>query len=745
MKKEKLLDLLKEMTLEEKIGQLVQVAGEVFLMEDVSTTTGPLKDLELSNEMLYNVGSILNIVGSEKIRKVQDEYLSKNRLKIPLLFMADVINGYRTVFPIPIAQGCSWDKEVVYNCTKVSIKEAGAAGTNVNFSPMVDLVRDSRWGRVMESIGGEDPYLGEVFAKTMIEAYQGEDISKLGNAAACVKHFAAYGAAEAGRDYNTVDMSEREFRQYYLPAYQSAIENGAEMIMTSFNTINGIPSSVNSWLLRELLRKELGFQGIIISDYSAIEETIAHGVSKDKKEAAYRAIMAGVDIDMMSNVYANNLKELVEEGKVPEKIVDEAVWRVLTLKNKLGLFENPYGNINEEREKKILKSKENLQAARDLSAETFVLLKNEEQILPLKKNDKKIALIGPYADNISILGSWSMFSDKAKIPTLKETFEEKLGVQNVLYAKGSEILEEKEINRILVADGREPIHIENEREKQKERLEEAIAVAKKADTIVLAIGEHYRQSGEACSRANIEISQIQQDLVNELAKLNKKIVVILFNGRPLVLKDIAEKVDALLEVWFPGTEGANAITDVIFGDVNPSGKLTMSFPQAIGQCPIYYNHYNTGRPHIRDYRYVSRYQDIPTESYYPFGYGLSYSQFEYSDLKISSSKISKNTPITVTVKVKNHSNIPGKEVIQLYIQDLVASIVRPVKELKGFKKEYFEAGEEKEITFEITEEMLKFWNEKLEYKAEEGEFKVFVGPNSEDTREEIFELTALTE
>lgn len=745
MKKEKLLDLLKEMTLEEKIGQLVQVAGEVFLMEDVSTTTGPLKDLELSNEMLYNVGSILNIVGSEKIRKVQDEYLSKNRLKIPLLFMADVINGYRTVFPIPIAQGCSWDRKVVYNCTKVSIKEAGAAGTNVNFSPMVDLVRDSRWGRVMESIGGEDPYLGEVFAKTMIEAYQGEDISKLGNAAACVKHFAAYGAAEAGRDYNTVDMSEREFRQYYLPAYQSAIENGAEMIMTSFNTINGIPSSVNSWLLRELLRKELGFQGIIISDYSAIEETIAHGVSKDKKEAAYRAIMAGVDIDMMSNVYANNLKELVEEGKVPEKIVDEAVWRVLTLKNKLGLFENPYGNINEEREKKILKSKENLQAARDLSAETFVLLKNEEQILPLKKNDKKIALIGPYADNISILGSWSMFSDKAKIPTLKETFEEKLGVQNVLYAKGSEILEEKEINRILVADGREPIHIENEREKQKERLEEAIAVAKKADTIVLAIGEHYRQSGEACSRANIEISQIQQDLVNELAKLNKKIVVILFNGRPLVLKDIAEKVDALLEVWFPGTEGANAITDVIFGDVNPSGKLTMSFPQAIGQCPIYYNHYNTGRPHIRDYRYVSRYQDIPTESYYPFGYGLSYSQFEYSDLKISSSKISKNTPITVTVKVKNHSNIPGKEVIQLYIQDLVASIVRPVKELKGFKKEYFEAGEEKEITFEITEEMLKFWNEKLEYKAEEGEFKVFVGPNSEDTREEIFELTALAE
>lgn len=742
MTKEKLLELLNKMTLEEKIGQLVQVAGEVFLMDNVDTTTGPLKDLNLSNEMLYHVGSILNVVGSEKIRKIQDEYLSKNRLKIPLLFMADVINGYRTVFPIPIAQGCSWDERVIYDCTKISIEEAGAAGTNVNFSPMVDLVRDSRWGRVMESIGGEDPYLGKVYAKTMIEAYQGKDISKLGNSAACVKHFAAYGAIEAGRDYNTVDMSEREFRQYYLPAYQSAIENGAEMIMTSFNTINGIPASVNQWLLRDLLRKELGFKGIVISDYSAIEETINHGVSKDKKEAAYKAIMAGVDIDMMSNVYANHLKGLVEEGKVPEKVLDESVLRVLNLKNKLGLFEDPYRNTNEEREKKILKSKENLECARKLTAQTFVLLKNEGKILPLKKN-KKIALIGPYADNIAILGSWSMFSDKAKIPTLKETFEDRIEAENVFYAKGSEILEEKEINQILSADGGNIIHIENEKEREKELLEEAIEVAKKADVIVLAIGEHYRQSGEACSRANIEISQIQQNLLTELAKLNKKIVAILFNGRPLVLKDISEKVDALLEVWFPGTEGANAITDVIFGEVNPSGKLTMSFPQATGQCPIYYNHYNTGRPHIKNVRYVSRYQDIPTESYYPFGYGLSYSKFEYSNLKISSDKITKDSPITVKVKIKNNSDIPGKEVIQLYIQDLVGSIVRPVKELKAFKKEYFKEYEEKEIAFKITVEMLKFWNDKLENKAESGKFKVFIGSNSEDTIEEEFEYVMI--
>lgn len=738
MKEEKLCELLNKMTLEEKIGQLVQIAGEVFLMDNVDTTTGPLKDLNLSNEMLYNVGSILNVIGSEKIRKVQDEYLSKNRLKIPLLFMADVINGYRTVFPIPLAQGCSWDEKVIYECTKVSIKEAGVSGANVNFSPMVDLVRDPRWGRVMESVGGEDPYLGEVFARTMVQAYQGEDISKLGNAAACVKHFAAYGAAEAGRDYNTVDMSEREFRQYYLPAYESAIKNKTEMIMTSFNTINGIPASVNQWLLRHLLRKELGFQGIVISDYSAIEETIAHGVSKDKKEAAYKAIMAGVDIDMMSNVYSNHLKELVEEEKVPETVIDEAVLRVLNLKNKLGLFENPYGNINEEREKKILKSEEHLKKARQLTAETFVLLKNEKQTLPLNTHTK-IALIGPYADNIAILGSWSMFSDKSKIATLKEAFEDKLGIENVLYAKGSEILEEKNLSYILLEDGAEPIHTENEKEKEKQLLEEAIQVAKRADIIVLAIGEHYRQSGEACSRAKIEISQIQQNLLNELAKLNKKIVTILFNGRPLVLKNIAEKTDALLEVWFPGTEGANAIADVVFGEVNPSGKLTMSFPQAIGQCPIYYNHYNTGRPAIKNSRYVSRYQDIPTESYYPFGYGLSYSKFEYSDLRISSHTMKKNTSIYVTVKVKNNSNISGKEVIQLYLQDLVASVVRPTKELKAFKKEYFEAFEEKEIIFEISEEMLKFWNEKLEYKAEEGEFKVFVGSNSENTKEESFE------
>lgn len=614
-------------------------------------------------------------------------------------------------------------------------------GANVNFSPMVDLVRDSRWGRVMESIGGEDPYLGQVFAQDMVKAHKEVNDNKDDGIISCVKHFAAYGAVEAGRDYNSVDMSQREFRQYYLPAYKSAIDSGAEMIMTSFNIINGIPATVNKWLLTDLLRKELGFKGIVISDYSAIEETIEHGVAKDKKEAAYKAITAGVDIDMMSNVYSNNLKQLVEEGLVDEDIIDEAVLRVLKLKNKLGLFENPYKNIDCHLEQEILLNEENLKKARELTAKTFVLLKNQNNILPLCKN-QKIALIGPYADNIAILGSWSMFSDKSKITTLREAFESRVGEDNVLYAKGSEILEEKEINEILKADGGNVIRIENEKEKLEEYLKEAVKIAQSVDVIVLAIGEHYKQTGEACSRTNIEISNIQKRLLEELSKLNKKIVAIIFNGRPIVLREIAEKVDGLLEVWFPGTEGANAIADVVFGDANPSGKLTMSFPQAVGQCPIYYNHYNTGRPHKKNMRYVSRYQDIPTESYYPFGFGLSYSKFVYSDIKLSNKILDKHSKIVVDVKVKNVSDVAGEEVIQLYIQDLVGSVVRPVKELKAFKKVKILQKEEVDVKFAISEEMLKFWNESMKFEAEEGEFKVFVGSssNEEDLLSDTFTL-----
>lgn len=604
---------------------------------------------------------------------------------------------------------------------------------------MVDLVRDSRWGRVMESIGGEDPYLGQVFARAMIKAQKDIKTEKTKEMISCVKHFAAYGAVEAGRDYNTVDMSQREFRQYYLPAYKEAIDSGAEMIMTSFNIVNGIPATVNKWLLKDLLRNELGFKGIVISDYSAIEETIKHGVSEDKKDAAYKAITAGVDIDMMSNVYAGNLKQLVEEKLVSEELIDDAVLRVLRLKNSLGLFENPYKNIDNREKNDLLSNKENLELARRLTTKTIVLLKNENNILPLN-HKQKIALIGPYADNIAILGSWSMFSDKSKITTLKEAFEAKIGKENVIYAKGSEILEEREINQILQSDGGTMIHTENEEEKLTQYLKEAKETAKQADVIVLAIGEHYRQSGEACSRANIDISNIQKRLVNELAKLNKKIVTIMFNGRPIVLRDISEKVNGLLEAWFPGTEGANAITDIIFGDANPSAKLTMSFPQATGQCPIYYNHYNTGRPHESNVRYVSRYQDIPTESYYPFGYGLSYSKFIYSCLNLSNKVLTKDSKIKVSVKIKNDSNRIGEEIVQLYIQDLVAKVVRPVKELKAFQKVIILPKQEKKVTFEISEDMLKFWDENLRYDSENGDFKVYIGTNSEDTLFDTFSL-----
>lgn len=604
---------------------------------------------------------------------------------------------------------------------------------------MVDLVRDSRWGRVMESIGGEDPYLGQVFARAMIKAQKDIKTEKTKEMISCVKHFAAYGAVEAGRDYNTVDMSQREFRQYYLPAYKEAIDSGAEMIMTSFNIVNGIPATVNKWLLKDLLRNELGFKGIVISDYSAIEETIKHGVSKDKKDAAYKAITAGVDIDMMSNVYAGNLKQLVEEKLVSEELIDDAVLRVLRLKNSLGLFEDPYKNIDNREENDLLSNKENLELARKLTTKTIVLLKNENNILPLN-HKQKIALIGPYADNIAILGSWSMFSDKSKITTLKEAFEAKIGKENVIYAKGSEILEEREINQILQSDGGTMIHTENEEEKLTQYLKEAKEAAKQADVIVLAIGEHYRQSGEACSRANIDISNIQKRLLNELAKLNKKIVAIMFNGRPIVLRDISEKVNGLLEAWFPGTEGANAITDIIFGDANPSAKLTMSFPQATGQCPIYYNHYNTGRPHESNVRYVSRYQDIPTESYYPFGYGLSYSKFIYSCLNLSNKVLTKDSKIKVSVKIKNDSNRIGEEIVQLYIQDLVAKVVRPVKELKAFQKVIILPKQEKKVTFEISEDMLKFWDENLRYDSENGDFKVYIGTNSEDTLFDTFSL-----
>ena len=541
-----------------------------------------------------------------------------------------------------------------------------------------------------------------------------------------MKHIAAYGAVEAGRDYNTVDMSEREFRQYYLPGYKAAIEAGAEMLMTSFNILNGIPSTVNKWLIQEVIRKELGFKGIIISDYGAVEETITHGYSANETEAAKNAIIAGIDIDMMSSIYANHLKDLYLKNQEIENKVNESVLRILTLKNKLGLFENPYGNANEEKEKTYIMNPINLEKAKKLTQETFVLLKNKNHILPLQKN-KKIVLIGPYIDNIGITGSWSMFSDRTKNGTILDIFKEKMGNQ-VIYAKGCEILRQEEINKILSADGSPTVHVENESQKEQDMIASAIQTAKKADVILLALGEHYKQSGEACSRSNIVLPENQIQLINELYTLSKPMILILFNGRPIELNTIEPKLDAILEVWFPGTTGAKAVVEMIWGEANPSGKLTMSFPQNVGQCPVYYNHYNTGRPHHNNLRYVS------------FGYGLSYCDFKYTELYLNKHKMNKNETITVTIKIENQSDYAGYEVIQLYIQDLYGSVVRPVKELKAFKKEYFMPHEIKYIHFDIDIHMLKFWNEKLEFVAESGEFKVFVGGDSVNVLEDRFEL-----
>lgn len=738
MNKVELEELLNKMTLDEKVGQLVQVIGSNFLDEGNDITTGPLSDLGISEQMLYNVGSLLNVAGAENIRKIQEKYLSKNRLKIPLLFMADVINGFKLVFPIPIAQGCSWNTKVLRKCAKISAKEANLSGINVNFSPMVDLVRDARWGRVMESAGGEDVYLGKLYAKAVVEEYQKDDISKEGNLAACVKHFAAYGAVESGREYNTVDISKREFLQNYLPAYRAAIDSNCEMVMTSFNILNGLPATINKTLLNDILRKQLKFEGVVISDYGAIEETIKHGAVKDMKEATLKAIMAGVDIDMMSRAYVNNLKDLCLEDKQVEQKVNESVFRVLNLKNKLGLFENPYGNISYEKESRYIMCSQNLEKAKELTQETFVLLKNKNNILPLDKN-KKIALIGPYADNKEITGSWTIYSTNEQNKTIKDIMEKTLPKENLLYAKGSEVLEKSQINSILEAWGKEKLPIlENEKQQKEKLIKEAVDVSKKSDIILLAVGEHYLQNGEACSRSNIDLPSIQKDLINELEKLNKPIVMILFNGRPLSIGDIQNKVDAILDVWMPGTMGAEAIIDTIFGKSNPSGKLVMSFPQDSGQCPIYYNEYSTGRPHTYNFRYLSRYQDIPTKSLYPFGYGLSYCNFKYKNLKLDKNKINQNDTITVTLEVENQSNYEGEEVIQLYIQDLFGNVVRPIKELKAFQKVHFKANETKTIEFKIDIEMLKFYNYNLEYIAEEGEFKVFVGGNSEDVLEEKF-------
>ena len=611
----------------------------------------------------------------------------------------------------------------------MAARESAAAGLHLTFSPMADLVRDARWGRVMESTG-EDSWLNGCLAKKMVEGYQGHHtLKEKGRIAACVKHFAGYGAPMAGRDYNTVELSERTLRDDYLPAYQAAIDAGAATVMTSFNTLDRVPSSANRKLMRDILRKEMGFEGVLISDWAAIEELCNHGIAKDKEEAAQLALDAGVDIDMMTDCYCKHLKKLVESGTVNETLIDEAVFRILKLKNDLGLFENPYKDANETEEKTLALCCAHRKTARQMAAESFVLLKNNG-ILPLDKQSK-IAFIGPYVTNRELYGAWSMFGIPEATITIEEGIRNK-ECQQVYFAKGCVLSEYFDTLDDLCESAHET----------KKLLQEAVEQAKKVDKVVLALGEHRLQSGEAASRADITLPACQMELFQKVCAVNKNVVVVLFSGRPLEIREISEKAAAILAVWMPGTEGGNAVADVLFGDINPSGKLSMSFPYSVGQVPIFYGQFRTGRPCVEgsEEKYVSRYLDIPNRPRYPFGYGLSYTTFAIGPVQLGAKRIRRADKLHASVTVKNTGAVSGSEVVQMYLTDVNGSVVRPVRELRGFRRVHLEPGEEREVCFEISEEMLRFHDIHMNYVSEPGEFRVLIGNSSETNNEAMFWL-----
>jgi beta-glucosidase len=735
MNRERLIELLEDMSLEEKIDQLLQVCSYYYEKEGV--ITGPENAAGFSEEEIQNAGSVLGGGGAKLLRRIQENYMKKQPHHIPLLFMADVINGYRTIFPIPLAQGATFNPEIVEKAAAISASESAASGLHLTFSPMVDLVRDARWGRVMESTG-EDTFLNSRLSKAMVEGYQGKgELKEKGRIAACVKHFAGYGAPMAGRDYNTVELSERTLREDYLPAYKAGVDAGCATVMTSFNTLDRIPSTGNKKLLRDTLRGEMGFDGVIISDWAAIEELIHHGMAVDKKEAAALAMEAGVDIDMMTTCYCGNLKKLVEENKIDETLINEAVLRILELKNKLGLFENPYKDASEEDEAEIILCKEHREAAKDVAIESMVLLKNDN-ILPLQKEGQSIAVIGPHVDNKWISGVWSIFAKIDENVTVQEGIKN-LGITNVTFAKGCGFIdpdsgiETYHKNQNVLEDNKAADNL----------LEEAIQNAKKADVIVMPLGEIAIQSGEASSRASIDIPKVQMDLFEKIYKVNKNIVVVLFNGRPLTIKSLSEKAKAVLEVWLPGTEGGNAIAEVLFGDANPSGKLSMSFPYSVGQVPVYYSEFHTGRPYSdeqKDVKYLSKYLDIPNAPLYPFGYGRSYTNFDISKVTLDKRELRKGESIEASIVIKNTGKVTGKEVVQMYIQDKKASVARPVRQLKGFQKVELQPGEERKVIFTITEEMLRFYDINMNFASEKGDFVVYVGSDSRTQNQQEFGL-----
>lgn len=718
-------DLMSKMTLQEKIGQLnLMVAGDI--------TTGQAMNTQVGGAIAAgNMGGIFNIKGAKEIREMQELAVKKSRMGIPLLVGMDVIHGYETIFPIPLALSCSWDMAAVEQSAAIAAKEASADGINWTFSPMVDITLDARWGRYSEG-NGEDPYLGSLITKAMVRGYQG-DYSRTDNIMACVKHFALYGASESGRDYNTVDMSRVRMYNQYLPPYKAGAEAGAGTFMSSFNLVDGVPATANKWLLDDLLRGEWGYDGMVVTDYGSIGEMLSHSVSANLQEASAQALKAGTDMDMCSMGFIATLEKSLKEGKVSETDIDKACRRVLEAKYKLGLFKDPYKYCDPKRRKKDIFNDENRRAARDIAAETFVLLKNEGNLLPLKKQGK-VALIGPLANTrANLAGTWCVAYTPDKYSTLKEGMERALaGKATLLYAQGSNITRDAELQKA----GEFGKTIERGDDAQMKA--EALAVAKEADVIVAALGETADMSGECASRTDLCLPDVQMELLQELNKLGKPIVLLNFSGRPTVMTWENENIPAILNVWFGGSEAADAICDVVFGDKVPSGKLTMSMPQAVGQEPLYYNHQPTGRPvpeGTKEFRkYQSNYLDVRNDPLYPFGYGLSYTTFSYSDLQLSATEMSPTGSVEASVTVTNTGNVDATEIVQLYIRDLVASVSRPVKELKGFERITLKAGESRKVTFAITPEMLKFYNYDLKYVLEPGDFNIMVGPNSRDLK-----------
>ena len=702
--------LLEQMTIEEKIGQLVQYNANI-IMDTSADVTGPRLNSGLSDEQINNIGSVLNFTTPLEVRAIQDKHLENDRLKIPMMFMMDVIHGFRTIFPIPLALGCSFNPDLVGEAIKMSAREAIAGGVQVTFTPMVDYVRDARWGRVMETCG-EDVLLNSVMGAAQVKAFQGDGdyANNKEIMVTCVKHFAAYGGAEAGRDYAQVELSEHILREFYLPAYKACIDAGTEMLMPSFNVLNGVPAVANKWLMQKILRDEWHFDGLVISDYNAIGELKRHGITEDMKEAARLAFENGCHIDMCASAYSHHLKTLVEEGTIPMEVLDDAVYRVLDLKNRLGLFEDPYRGASDLEDPEEYLTEENRDIARRMAEESAVLLKNNG-ILPLSTDVKKVALIGPMADEHAIIGFWSCNGKNEESVTIKEGIEKLVPNAEITYAKGcGNAWNDYDTSGFV----------------------QAKEVAKDADVVILCLGEPQDYSGEGNSRIDITLTGAQSLLAKEIAAVNPNVVAVTFSGRPIAIPELDADMAAILHMWMPGTEGGNAVANLLFGKANPSGKLSMSFPKAVGQCPIYYNRTNTGRPKAVEkddvhVAYSSNYIGCGNLPLYSFGHGLSYSDFVYEGMELSSDRITVDAPVTAKITVRNNSKVDGKETVMLYMRDVYASTSRPVQQLIAFEKIELEAGETRVVEFVIEESMLRFWNNENEFVSEPGLFQISTG------------------